>query len=183
MTSARCPIVVQTVGDNMPDTNRILRDVADERSRQKRLWGREFDDRNTPSDWVAYIAQYAGRHISAPFDPDLFRRDMLSTAALAVAAIEALDRNEGMPTRHFDMPAETARVKERLAALDTEPPPPPPPADDGQTSILQATPLDGWHVEKPDATRAPGMAVTDVDSAALVREAREDMCGRSVTDV
>lgn len=66
-----------------------------ERERQQLKWGDAFDDKNSPYNWAAYITQYATRHLigdpAAVSNAD-FRADMVKVGALAVAAIQAMDR-------------------------------------------------------------------------------------------
>lgn len=82
----------------------ILHEIMLERERQTARWGNAFDDRNSPNDWVAYITEYAGKAAASSnsFDKPNFKRCMIQIAALATAAVEALERNNGMPSRHFD---------------------------------------------------------------------------------
>jgi hypothetical protein len=73
----------------------VYDEVRAERAAQEARWGNEFDDKNTPYNWAAYLGQYATRSLIG--DPmqvarDKFRADMVKVAALAVAAIEAHDR-------------------------------------------------------------------------------------------
>lgn len=70
-------------------------EIKAERDHQNQKWGTAFDDKNTPYNWAAFIAQYATRNLIG--DPtavstEKFRADMVKVAALAVAAIEAIDR-------------------------------------------------------------------------------------------
>lgn len=74
---------------------KIFEQIGAERDAQDAKWGAEFDDRNTSYNWAAYIAQYATHNLIG--DPRaasevLFRDDMVKVAALAVAAIESIDR-------------------------------------------------------------------------------------------
>jgi hypothetical protein len=74
----------------------IFSEVSAERDVQDAKWGHKFDDRNTPYNWAAYIAQYATRNlIGDPYavSDAKFRVDMVKVAALAVAAIESIDRS------------------------------------------------------------------------------------------
>ena len=82
-----------------PET--ILRDVVTERQHQVAKWGIEFDDKNTINDWVSYITSYAGQ---AAFEDNaaVRRHKLIQVAALAVAAVEAFDRNLSFPNRHYD---------------------------------------------------------------------------------
>jgi hypothetical protein len=75
----------------------VLNEVDAERNTQDAKWGTAFDDRNTPYNWAAYIGQYSTRHLIG--DPTKvseteFRADMVKVAALAVAAIESIDRRK-----------------------------------------------------------------------------------------
>jgi hypothetical protein len=67
----------------------IWEEIQLERQRQAEKWGgAQHDDHHTANDWIAFIAFHAGR---ASYKAD-FRAQMIKVAALAVAAIEALDR-------------------------------------------------------------------------------------------
>lgn len=82
-----------------------LVEIAVEVNRQIKLWGFEFDNKNTANDWVAYITRYAadgaydGREHK--YNKEYFRRALIKTAALCVAAILAIDRGGPAP-RHYD---------------------------------------------------------------------------------
>ena len=85
----------------------ILKEIDDERARQDTHWGNEFDDKNTPNDWVSYIVRYvaegaySGR--SNQYTPERFRGHLIKAAALCVAAIETMDRRGGdLAARHYD---------------------------------------------------------------------------------
>ena len=92
----------------------IAREVQIERERQIRLWGIEFDAKNTPNDWAAYIinyvakATYAGRH--EQFTNEQFRASMLKVSALAQGAVLMIDLNGKCADRHYEeLPAAGAR--------------------------------------------------------------------------
>ena len=70
----------------------IMNEVDAERRAQNSMWGQEFDDRNRDLDWMAYIIKYATGEGNLPQTAKQFRKQMIQTAALAVAAIEAIDR-------------------------------------------------------------------------------------------
>lgn len=77
-------------------------EIDAERLRQHSMWGNSFDDHNTANDWATYIARYA---TDAAFgEPGCrWREQMVKVAALAVAAIEAFERNGcSLPPRHYD---------------------------------------------------------------------------------
>jgi hypothetical protein len=76
----------------------ILLEIADEREYQDNKWGNADDEVNEPNDYIAYMNAYSTKWFPggfAPYTPetvDAFRTSMIKTAALAVAAIESLDR-------------------------------------------------------------------------------------------
>lgn len=77
----------------------ILKEVATERDYQEGKWGNETDDSvNTPNDFVSYVAAYSTKWFPGgflPYNPvtvEAFRTSMVKTAALAVAAVESIDR-------------------------------------------------------------------------------------------
>ena len=73
----------------------ILHEVNTERSRQDGKWGgAEQDDKWSAMDWHEMIADYNGwaRRMAAMGSLDKARRRYIQIAALAVAAVEAIDR-------------------------------------------------------------------------------------------
>lgn len=73
--------------------------ISAERDYQDSKWGSAFDDKNTPNDWVAYIASYLGRAVTIPWNANIFREGLLKVAALCVAALE---RGDEFAPRHYD---------------------------------------------------------------------------------
>lgn len=78
--------------------SKVLEEIAAEREYQKEKWGVKADvELNTPNDFVAYIGHHASKWFNGGFTPynsnvvDEYRKQMIKVAALAVAAIEALD--------------------------------------------------------------------------------------------
>lgn len=75
-------------------TMKVFADVARERMRQEEKWGRAHDDVNTQADWRRHIRRHNEKgcrsiqHRTNVF----FRQQMIRVAALAIAAIEAVDR-------------------------------------------------------------------------------------------
>lgn len=68
-------------------------DVRKERARQDRIHGgMRNDDLNTQFHWASFIVNKLGVAIQWPLDKNVFRRRMIQVAALAIAAVEALDR-------------------------------------------------------------------------------------------
>lgn len=79
--------------------DKILEEIKNEREYQDQKWGHELDDKeNTPWMWASYIGQYATKWMAGTFIPlkqDVtasFRTCMVKVAALAVAAIQSIDR-------------------------------------------------------------------------------------------
>ena len=73
---------------------KIYDEITKERVYQDRKWGGpEHDDLQCYNNWVAYITKYATGWAWKGIVPlSEFRRSMLKVAALAVAAIESVDR-------------------------------------------------------------------------------------------
>lgn len=85
----------------------IVGEITDERALQDAKWGgAAHDDKHTPYDWHRFIVEHASKAIAVLPAADLrslppvaqrayiteYRRHMIEVAALAVAAIESLDR-------------------------------------------------------------------------------------------
>lgn len=79
-------------------TDEILSQVKEERDYQNMKWGNEADDTlNTPYSWLTWInmtgTKWAcGSHQFNKHMTDDFRKRMIQVAALAVAAVESIDR-------------------------------------------------------------------------------------------
>ena len=82
--------------------DKILRQIEKERQYQTGRWGTSIDNGHSVNDWVAFIAGYAGRASDIHSTPEQQREFMVKVATLAVAAIEAFDRNGGFAPRHYD---------------------------------------------------------------------------------
>ena len=71
-------------------------------------WGADFDNKNTPNDWAAYVCRYVGEAIkmnrqTKRFDAERFKSNMEKAAGLAIAALLAFRRLDGrLPKRHYD---------------------------------------------------------------------------------
>lgn len=85
----------------MSRTQEVLREVGEERERQKAAFRSDFAV--SDNDWVAFVTAYAGRAAQGVVRNDMedprsqrerFRQRMLQVAALAVAAVEAHDASE-----------------------------------------------------------------------------------------
>lgn len=73
----------------------IFDDIREERQKQDAEWGgAQHDDHHDGYDWAAFIVVHLGRAIAAgqKLDMATARRQFVRVAALAVAAIEWLDR-------------------------------------------------------------------------------------------
>lgn len=86
----------------------VYDEILEERAYQEGLWGNEADDvLNTPWMWAAYISGYATKWMVGSFLPlktsvtDEFRKCMVKVAALAVAAIQSVDRQRAENGRTF----------------------------------------------------------------------------------
>jgi len=80
----------------------IFEEVAAERSAQDARWGGPaLDDLHGSYDWVAYLVHDLGKAIAWPWDASTFRRQMISVAALAVAAVEWVDRGDARDAREL----------------------------------------------------------------------------------
>jgi hypothetical protein len=78
--------------------NRVFDEVDTERAMQvAQGYTAEKDDLHSPHAWVALIARHLGLTVeeSAGIDPIKFRTQLIKVAALAVAAVEAFDREHG----------------------------------------------------------------------------------------
>jgi hypothetical protein len=77
----------------------VYDEIRAERDYQRDKWGDEADVKvNTPNDFVSYISHHSTRWFNGGFTPypktvvDDYRTQMIKTAALAIAAVEALDK-------------------------------------------------------------------------------------------
>jgi hypothetical protein len=72
----------------------IIGEVIEERGRQDAEWGSVHDDGHTPGDWVAKLKRHLGLASGEGVGTDLgrYRRQMIRVAALAVAALESMER-------------------------------------------------------------------------------------------
>jgi hypothetical protein len=82
----------------MIDTQRepgIIGEVEMERAYQAAQWSLAHDETHTPNDWIALLTRHAGLAANdgaGKDDEERFRKQMVRCAALAVAAVGALDR-------------------------------------------------------------------------------------------
>lgn len=78
-------------------THRVLAEVEGERQYQNTKWGgATHDDHHAPDDWLRFLDEHVGKARSAaPVGWPEYRQRLLEVAALAVAAVETLDRRIG----------------------------------------------------------------------------------------
>lgn len=69
-------------------------EVVTERERQDKKWG---EQNHTPDKWLVIEMEELGEAARGSFENDLanYREEMIQVAAVAVAAVESYDRNEG----------------------------------------------------------------------------------------
>lgn len=75
---------------------RIAQEMHVERTAQHALFGDANDDKWTPGEWSALICHYATRQAVNDLrevDHAKFRADMVKVGALAMAAIQAIERS------------------------------------------------------------------------------------------
>lgn len=74
----------------------VLKQVMDERQAQiNKHGGVPNDDRNSLSDWIRWMVEHLA--FASRDEHTGTRQELVRVAALAVAAIEAYDRNGGFP--------------------------------------------------------------------------------------
>jgi len=83
------------------DRYEIVAAITAERDHQDEKWGTEFDDKNTPNDWIAYLTMYVGRAVTMPWNRMQFRIAVLKVAAICFAILE----REDYAPRHYDVQA------------------------------------------------------------------------------
>lgn len=85
----------------MTETMKVLSEVGGERSAQEKKWGQQ---NHKPIEWIAILTEEVGEAAKEAVDWNLsngiyyklirYREELIQTAAVAVAMIESLDRNE-----------------------------------------------------------------------------------------
>lgn len=86
-----------------------LQDIMEERARQDEKWGEQNHD---PYKWMVILAEEYGEACREALEAETaanlslvdihlmaYRKELIETAAVALAALESLDRNE-LPTQH-----------------------------------------------------------------------------------
>lgn len=82
----------------------IFDEIDAERRRHDKLWGQEFEDKHTPSDWLTFIMYPAAKAVAHTITTDekSYRKGILKAAVMCVAALEAYDRAQGTVARHYE---------------------------------------------------------------------------------
>lgn len=83
-------------GHDTQATENVIGEVRQERWRQDRKWGgAEHDDGLSVDEWHNTIADYNGwaRRMAKMGSTDKARRRLIQVAALAIAAVESIDRS------------------------------------------------------------------------------------------
>ena len=76
----------------------IWHEIQAERERQREEWGGDYhDDQHGPMEWVAILTKHAGSAMPGKLAHRVasiqrFRTQMVKVAAIAVAAVESIDR-------------------------------------------------------------------------------------------
>jgi hypothetical protein len=78
------------------DSDVILR----ERLRQQKLWGTEFDRKNTANDWHAYVGHYIAKAIRG--NTQEFETNMVKACGICQGAILIVDLFGGPAPRHYE---------------------------------------------------------------------------------
>lgn len=71
----------------------VLNEVAVERARQDVKWG---EQNHAPQKWLVILGEEFGESCRGSCERDLaqYRKELIQVAAVAVAAVESLDRNQ-----------------------------------------------------------------------------------------
>jgi hypothetical protein len=72
------------------ERSKVYQFIDAERASQDAKWG-TTDHKNTPNDWLAYLAANVGKAYTIPFNKFTFRKYVVKVAALAVAILERED--------------------------------------------------------------------------------------------
>ena len=73
--------------------------VEDERLRQDRIWGDEFDRKNTANDWHSYVIHYISRALLPETD---YAAEMVKACGICQAAALMVDRFGAPSPRHYE---------------------------------------------------------------------------------
>lgn len=84
----------------------VANEILAEVERQLKLWGTDFDDKNTANDWGQYIIHYLGKATYSgreeEYSPEKFVTNMKKAAGLCISAILAVERNGDCAPRHYE---------------------------------------------------------------------------------
>ena len=74
--------------------------ILNERLRQDRLWGDEFDHKNTANDWHAYVAHYMSLAMRSSAQD--YAINMVKACGICQAAVLMIDRYGKCAPRHYE---------------------------------------------------------------------------------
>lgn len=80
----------------------ILNSLEKEMEHAGTQWADIFDAQNTANDWIAYITRYAGLAITFQRDEEQFKTNIIKVIGLGISALMAMEKNQGLPSRHYD---------------------------------------------------------------------------------
>lgn len=83
---------MQPTWEEVRATGQVLQDVADERTRQRQMWGNTHDDSHSTLDWLILIQHWRDGALIRADNITKLRKSYVDIAAIAVAAIEQIDR-------------------------------------------------------------------------------------------
>lgn len=73
---------------------KVLINVINEQKRQRKLWSKEFDDKNNAYEWAGYLVKTFGKALASfPVNPKQFRKQAVHAIALLIGAVLSVDRD------------------------------------------------------------------------------------------
>lgn len=90
----KCRLEPLSCNHGYPHREIPLRDIVDERIAQDYAWG---EQNHPPDQWLTILGEEYGEVCRAVLDDDMvaYRKELIQVAAVAVAMIECLERNDG----------------------------------------------------------------------------------------
>lgn len=89
------PLLPEEVWNERLSRRLLVAEVLSEMERQDKKYGPAHDNKNHPNDWIAVLSGRLGRVFDASNDAigtSTFRRRLIQLAAVALAAVRAMDR-------------------------------------------------------------------------------------------
>lgn len=75
--------------------------VLKETRRAEKMWGSDFDEKNTLNDWVSYINGYLARASDMGTSLSVVKSNLRKAAGLALSALLYAE-NDALAPRHYD---------------------------------------------------------------------------------